>query len=180
MTRLIVHSARISYGGPDRLDVTRKSGTDGLFLAPSWALLQPVLKARKQVRDWIARGLHPGDELERRTWATYVDGYLAEMRVSYSECHPCKHRSPHPLYTFHSCDRCPKDPPADWPEDWKRAWDRGARSRRHLWTPLLARERIVLVCYCTVPEHCHRFLLRTRILPALGAVDGGELLQEAA
>lgn len=128
MTRLIVHSARISYGGPDRLDVTRKGAwlawkagkgeTIGGAFAPSW----PLLKAAKA-------GKLAFDEYDPR--------YLAEMRESY-----VRHR---------------------W------AWD-----------DLLARPRVVLVCYCTDPEHCHRFLLRTRILPALGAVDGGELLQEAA
>lgn len=189
MTQLVVHSARISYGGPDRLDVTRKSGTDGLFLAPSWALLQPVLKARKQVRDWIARGLHPGDELERRTWATYVEGYLAEMRVSYSSCGACDGADPNeddPDYQ-HTCDRNqgPRPPPHR-PGHFRfnlataAAWHRGARSNNIRWLKLFASPRVVLVCYCMDPEHCHRFLLRTRILPALGAVDGGELLQEAA
>ena len=48
------------------------------------------------------------------------------------------------------------------------------RRNRRAWEALLARERVVLVCYCVDPAHCHRAILRTRILPALGAVDAGE------
>jgi hypothetical protein len=119
---LQVHTARISYGGPDRLDVTRKgawlarkAGRDapGEPWAPSWDLLK---KAK-------------GGELH---FDEYDPLFLAEMRVSYQ-----RHRT---------------------------AWD-----------GLLARSRVVLVCYCVDAEQCHRWLLRTRIFPALGAVDAGEV-----
>lgn len=122
---LLVLSARISYGGADRLDVTRKgawlaqkAGKDapGEPWAPSW----PLLKAAKA-------GELSFDEYDVR--------YLAEMRESY-------------------------------------------RQRRAVWDALLARPRVVLCCYCTDPEHCHRFILRTRILPKLGATDGGEVIVE--
>lgn len=44
---LHIRTARVSYAGPDRLDVTRKSADDfGLAFAPSWKLLGPVLQAR--------------------------------------------------------------------------------------------------------------------------------------
>lgn len=49
------------------------------------------------------------------------------------------------------------------------------RAQRAAWDALLARGRVVLVCYCTDAEHCHRGILRRRILPALGAVDCGEI-----
>lgn len=120
---LRVHSARISYGGPDRLDVTRKSGTGGLFLAPSWAILRPAINDRRA-------GL-PFD------WARYVEAYIAEMRESY-------------------------------------------RWYRTEWQELLSRDRVTLVCYCTDPIQCHRHLLRERILPALGAVDAGEVVEQPA
>ena len=44
------------------------------------------------------------------------------------------------------------------------------------WRSLLARKRVVLVCYCGNPERCHRTLLARDILPTLGAVYGGELV----
>lgn len=75
---LIVHTARIGCKDPDALDVTRLSGTDGLFLAPSWEILRPALLARKT-----------GDEeIEREAWAQYVPAYLAEMRISYARYRP--------------------------------------------------------------------------------------------
>lgn len=145
MSSLLVLSARISYRGPDRLDVTRQntskanSPEDGRFLAPSWAILRPALEARKHAERLLEETLGidataraTAEDWLATSWAVYVREYLAEMRRSYVE-------------------------------------HRGA------WNALLARPRVVLCCYCTDPEHCHRFILRTRILPALGAVDGGEV-----
>lgn len=43
-----------------------------------------------------------------------------------------------------------------------------------LWEELRARKRVVLVCYCTNPERCHRKLM-ARILEKLGATYLGEL-----
>ena len=153
---LRVQSARINYGGPDRLDVTRKSGTDGLFLAPSWAILRPALEARKWADGMMRVALdgitadagneYPefdpfpyqskAENIIAQSWSSYVPAYLGEMRRSYVE-------------------------------------------NRAQWSALLARERVVLCCYCTDREHCHRAILRARILPALGAVDDGEV-QHAA
>lgn len=71
---LAVYTARISYSGGDRLDVTRKSGSSGLVFAPSWSLLNPVLEARKV----------GGDAFEQ-AWRAYVVGFTAEMRASYRQ-----------------------------------------------------------------------------------------------
>lgn len=49
------------------------------------------------------------------------------------------------------------------------------RWRRAAWETFLARPRAVLCCYEPYPEHCHRHLLRERILPLLGAIDCGEI-----
>lgn len=117
---LRVRTSRVTYRLPDRFDVTRKTGKEGLFLAPSWKILMPVLLARK--------GGTPEDEV----WAFYERCYLSEMRHSY-------------------------------------------KAERSKWDALLARDAVTLVCYCTDAMKCHRHLLRTKILPALGAVDGGEV-----
>lgn len=72
MTR--VHTARISYAGSDRLDITRKSaGPDGLPFAPSWKILRPMIALR----------CAGGDELA--AWPQYVEDYTAEMRTSYRD-----------------------------------------------------------------------------------------------
>jgi len=48
------------------------------------------------------------------------------------------------------------------------------RRHRRAWQELLARDRAVLVCYCTDPAMCHRRLL-AQLLGKCGAVDEGEL-----
>lgn len=149
---LQVFTARVSYGGPDRFDVTRKSGgTGGVVFAPSWAILGPALAARKESKQLMDECLRlsglpetmaresefpymlEAERIEEGAWKAYVPAYTAEMRGSYRE-----HRS---------------------------AWD-----------ALLARERVTLVCYCVDPERCHRRLL-AGFLVKLGAVDCGERRQ---
>jgi hypothetical protein len=72
---LIVHTARVTYSGPDRLDITRKSsGRDGIAFAPSWGLLRPVLEARRR-----------GESIEP-LWPTYIAGYRREMRAGFTLC----------------------------------------------------------------------------------------------
>lgn len=94
---LQVHTAQIRYvkgKTPDALDVTRASGTSGIFLAPSWSILSPaldLLKRAKKLRDDAAKmpveiRAHAEVEahnLEWKTWAEYTFAYLAEMRASY-------------------------------------------------------------------------------------------------
>lgn len=70
---MILYTARYSYAGSDRLDITRQ-GNDprGVLLAPSWDILGPVLQARQ-------RGL-----LTDAAWQTYRLDYIDEMRSSYA------------------------------------------------------------------------------------------------
>lgn len=155
---LQVFTARISYPGIDRLDVTRQGESAwGKSFAPSWPLLTEALDALKLAARIEADArhhektvaLHRPDlagsvtaaarreaaEVRAAAWASYKPKYLAEMRVSY-------------------------------------------RERRGAWDQLLARERMTLVCFCVDLETCHRKVLRTEILPPLGAYDMGEVLVE--
>lgn len=67
-----VYTARVTYAGPDRIDVTRKSaGVDGLAFAPSWRILAPALRLRRSER------------LLEADWQRYVEAYTQEMRDSY-------------------------------------------------------------------------------------------------
>jgi hypothetical protein len=69
-----VYTARIDYGAPDRLDVTRKSaGPSGLPFAPSWEILGPMLKLRRA----------DGPVGVAYAWPGYMAAYTAEMRGSY-------------------------------------------------------------------------------------------------
>ncbi len=73
-----VHTARISYRGADRLDVTRKSaGPDGVAFAPSGRILWPMINLRRTA---------PG--MVDSVWPDYVEAYTAEMRTSYRERRP--------------------------------------------------------------------------------------------
>lgn len=126
---LRIFSARVSYGGSDRLDITRATGGQGLVFAPSWEILRPMLAKRRAERGRIV-----SEELELQRaldWAEYTELYLAEMRLSLVK--------------------------------WRPAWH-----------SVLARDFVTVVCYCADARRCHRAVLRSRVLPALGAVDGGE------
>lgn len=81
---LQVYTARIGCKDPDALNVSRKSGTAGLFLAPSWKILGPSLNARAEAQAWVQAGNEGfGLAIECEWWAAYVPLYLEEMRVSY-------------------------------------------------------------------------------------------------
>ena len=49
------------------------------------------------------------------------------------------------------------------------------KEHRPMWDVLLSRQRVILCCYCSDAEHCHRTILRRDILPKLGAEDCGEM-----
>lgn len=87
---LKIATSTIAYRGPDRLDITRVSGREGLFLAPSWRILGPALKARREATALLedTLGLDPtaratAESMMRDAWAAYVPAYLEEMRASY-------------------------------------------------------------------------------------------------
>ncbi|MGN6107719.1 MAG: DUF488 family protein, N3 subclade [Kofleriaceae bacterium] len=157
----LVYSARLTYPGPDRFDITRATAdkqlargeeSPGAPFAPSWAVLSPALKARRRAdavmaeckRLLEAEGAsdiptfdpfvyqRQAEDIEAAAWEAYQPAFVREMRASWVQ-------------------------------------------HRQAWLRLLRRPRVVLVCFCTNPEHCHRGLLRSVILPALGAIDGGEL-----
>jgi len=117
---LEVWTARISYAGPSRFDITRKTAwlaqkarkpAPGDPFAPSWLLLK-------------------SGQSRNMPWEQYAAAYLTQMRLSY-------------------------------------------RVYRPAWDALLARKRVVLVCFCKDVGHCHRRLL-AEALQKLGAEYKGE------
>jgi hypothetical protein len=98
MTPLIIQTSQISrYRGVDAFDITRKSGGEaGEPFAPSRSLLDQALSARDQADRLrkLAEDLFAGttedrrlalgqaNDLECRTWRTYVPSFVEEMRTS--------------------------------------------------------------------------------------------------
>ncbi len=85
---LKVHTSR-PLADPDALDITRGNGDVGPPFAPSWAILRPAIAARREASEMVRRapeGLRTREqaiaaavESERRAWAVYERGFLAEM-----------------------------------------------------------------------------------------------------
>jgi hypothetical protein len=70
---VIVYTQRVTYSGPDRLDIARSSaGPDGLPFAPSWTILRPMLNLRRS-----------SEGLTAWAWRKYSAQYTEEMRRSY-------------------------------------------------------------------------------------------------
>ena len=91
---LRVFTARVSYVGADRLDITR-AGADayrkrtgltweGEAWAPSWTIVWPIIKLRREVRDLGAYA----DSVLLAAWRAYVPAFTAEMRASYRRNRP--------------------------------------------------------------------------------------------
>jgi len=93
---LEVYSAQMNRAkrDPDFLDVSRASGTEGIFLAPSWGILSPALEVRREAEKMLkaSRRLEGDEGLSLRmlaeinlekSWNTYVVAYLNEMKESF-------------------------------------------------------------------------------------------------
>jgi hypothetical protein len=130
--RLTIHTARISYSGEDRLDVTAKSApAEGKPFAPTWPLVKWGLSMREQAKRKLATREPNARSFNEWWWKIYRMRYEGQMEGS------------------------------------------GARFKV-TWDALLKRERVVLVCYCTEPERCHRSVL-AELLAAKGAYYAGEI-----
>lgn len=67
---LRIHTSSLRYGGPDRLDISRGHGQQGVILAPSWDL----------VKRYSSK--YAGKPIQEVSWASYRDEYTTEMRES--------------------------------------------------------------------------------------------------
>lgn len=156
-TPLQVFSARFSpKGHPDGLDVTRegiggKPDPLGVLFAPSNRILRPALRAR-EIADDMRRD---ADDLTKAP--TGIERVALLARAEQIEAAAWDIYEPAFM--------------AEMRESY--------RANRRAWEGLLARSSIVLCCFCVLrpgaPPRCHRVLLRSRIFPALGAVDRGEI-----
>jgi hypothetical protein len=165
---LHVYTARLGYRGDDALDITRANAGKahragrpfaGFFLAPSWDILGPALTAREEADDLIAQAsvlaasvgcagslFRVGDEDARRA---------AELRERAERIEAEMWDRYVPAFT----------------EEMRTSY----RQNRASWDALLTRNKVVLLCFCANHLHCHRRILAGTILPALGAIDCGEI-----
>lgn len=142
---LEVWTTRISTRDPDRFDVTRKSGgAEGAIFAPSWAILRPALDARREGQKLVRFASNPD------LASILLDAYKAKASTMENEAWAAYV----PAYT----------------NEMRASY----RANRPSWEILLARRRVVLVCYCVDPARCHRTLLAD-ILDKRGADVRGEL-----
>lgn len=87
---------RLSYGRPDRLDITRSAvdeaeekrlaAPEGAPFAPSHAILDPALRALRYAAAFRARGQYAEAlRVETPAWRLYCKQYREEMLRSYRE-----------------------------------------------------------------------------------------------
>lgn len=133
--------------GSDDPDAIDVTARSGHFLAPSWNIVRPVVDARKRIKKIIAE--HKAKRLAPIDTHTLRTDILNAIEDEAWATYV-------PLYLHEMRS--------------------SYRANRPQWDALLNRKRVVLLCYCTRAEHCHRHLLRTRILPRCGAVDMGEIV----
>lgn len=149
-SQLQVFTAHVSTRDPDRVDVTRKSGgVAGLPFAPSWRILMPAIDARRQAERLMAaaRAEELLDAPDRCDEWALAEEAARIVGEAWAVYEPAYLAEMRVSY----------------------------RENRAAWDALLARRRVVLVCYCPTRERCHRGLLAGRILPAFGATDHGEI-----
>lgn len=155
---LQVFTARIGRwmkGEPDAIDITRKSARpEWLFLAPLWATLGPVLELRRRA-----------DAIEKNAYEL-TDARLGRAAMP-------EEGAPHLMFAESEAMMY-----AAWAEyvpafmsEMRASW----KEHRPMWDVLLSRQRVILCCYCSDAEHCHRTILRRDILPKLGAINCGEM-----
>ncbi len=163
---LTVMTAHLSHGDPARLDITR-GGADkaratgkpapGEFLAPSAALVYPAIEAMKiatfKVKEGAsvaAAGKAAGDTLEVERGRDMMATGQTRLEATWDGYEPAYLAEMRHSY----------------------------KTRRATWDALLEWRTLHAVCACTDPRHCHRWILRTKILAKMGCIDGGEVEAE--
>lgn len=145
---LQLYTARLgAYRGPDGIDITRMNADPvGVVFAPSWGLLQPALRARRQAENVLEAGEHAAREqpgaaaylraraeqdaaaIEAAAWTAYEPAYVEEMRASW-------------------------------------------REHQAVWLEVARRAEATLLCTCTDAARCHRTLV-ARLLVRAAASRG--------
>lgn len=153
---LHVLTARVGSREPDVLDITRKTAEEherrglvspGAFLAPSRPLLDAALADRRRAKKMRA-------EAAAETPLFGDPGRADALR--------------------RAADALEADAWELYVPRFRLEMLASHREHRRSWDALLALPRVVLVCFCSTRERCHRGLV-AGYLARLGAVDGGEV-----
>ncbi len=84
----VIYTARVTYSGPGKVDVSRKSAESwATAFAPSWNILRPALASRRESESLLRICTSATDreayQIESDAWERYVPAFMAEMRTSY-------------------------------------------------------------------------------------------------
>jgi hypothetical protein len=154
---LHVYTARLySYTADDAIDITRANADKahragrpfpGEPFAPSWTILRPALADRDKVERLQALADREAEGGDPAAASVLLD--------SAKEIEAGMWKRYVPAFTA----------------------EMRASYRRHrtFWDGLLALDRVTLCCFCANHLHCHRRILAGTILPALRAIDCGEI-----
>lgn len=93
---LQVWTARITYAGPDALDVTRATAHNvglvmnrdvpGAIFAPSWSIVNRIQREFEMADRERAYGrAQRADHIVQASWIAYARKYTVEMRLSYKQ-----------------------------------------------------------------------------------------------
>lgn len=187
---LTILSARLTYSGPDRLDITRahvdrcrkagKPDPPGAAFAPSWSILGPALEARKASAELRKQASDATLDMagSQRALPITHDGMVDTFKL-FAEAEAieaCAWEVYQPAYIAEMRVSAGMTPRSErWSSAEDIAWLAKVRPNRKTWQWALAQERLVFCCACMDPNRCHRMLLRRDILPKYGAIDGGEV-----
>jgi uncharacterized protein YeaO (DUF488 family) len=86
---LHVHTARLTYAGPGRLDITRATAdkyldAPGRFWAPRWRIVADAKRAFAHAEVCRSRGeLQRADQIAANAWWKYERAYHDEMVISF-------------------------------------------------------------------------------------------------
>ncbi len=162
MSLLVFSSHVFKYKYRDGVDITR-SGVDkarkanlptpGLIWAPSAALVYPAVEAMKSCRALMKIGTAMA--VKGR-----ASGSTMMRELGYDKMHAAMEQT---IIVWN-------DYVTAFMIEMRHSW----KANRSQWNSFLAQEEVTLLCRCEDAAHCHRRILRTTILPTLGARDGGE------
>jgi hypothetical protein len=158
---------------------TRREGKDapGEIWAPSAALVYPAVEAMKAARQLMHVGTSavvPSYVLQQSTEMSLGNGYRkiphevqpsAARESGYDQMHLALEQI---IATWSAYE-------TSFMLEMRASY----KKNRRMWEWFLDQKQITILCRCEDFMHCHRRILRRVILPALGAIDGGEMRPDA-
>lgn len=182
---LTVYTTQLfKYRYHDGVDITRSGATTtkrqgidapGAIWAPSAELVYPAVERMKACRALMKAGTTMGVQSYVLAMAAHVPpvGELSRHRQVPHEVHRDSQREA----AYDKMAVAMEQIITNWSAyvdafmiEMRHSW----KVNRAQWNAFLTMDQVTLLCRCEDAAHCHRRILRNIILPALGAIDGGE------